>query len=146
MYLKFKRMMAVLQNDGKRNGSKSICFGLHPTEPIIGYVNISGHTHQFPENIGSQNDRLLNIKALGWGLLVQFPPFRDFAQFLQNYQSIGYFSNITFIFNRCHLSLAATCQIWMWFKWYSWYIFYMRNASDGIIYETSFRDPQPVLP
>ena len=45
------------------------------------------------------------------GATCSISPVSRFYLVLQNYQSIGYLSNITFIFNRCHRSLTAVTPV-----------------------------------
>ena len=45
------------------------------------------------------------------GLLGKFPPFCYFPIFFQNYETTGYLVNISFIFDRCHRSLAALTPV-----------------------------------
>ena len=93
-----------------------------------------------------QNDNGENIKALGWGLLSEFSPFRYFPHFpLLSKQTLAIEYHVYIWQVSPQLSCGDTCQIWMWFRESSRCFCKIENFAYGEISERSFSNPHPCI-
>ena len=83
----------------------------------------------------------------GWGLLMQFSPFRYFANFSALSKQTLAIEYPVYIWQVSpQLSCGDTCRIWTWFDESNMYFRHIENFAYGEINERSFSNPHPSMP
>ena len=131
-------------NNSKGTGLVVLKFGVYiDRERAMSWVTFQGPWWKVKV---TASEKVMILVSLGWGLLIQFSPFRYFPHFpLLSIQTLAIEYHVYIWQVSPQLSCDDTCQIWMWFRESNRYFCKIENFAYGEISERSFGNPHPRL-